>query len=167
MLRGALRFALVPALPLFVAWCTNLVVSAAKATHLAAPNRLEVLLRTCVLVPLTSLPGFLVAVRMCGPLATRSPRFATVSAVAGWISLLIGLSIVLGVGDALGQPNLSLAVTPIVALAVSWALIRLVLCPAHGWPVFSGTGLCCHCGYSLQGIVGKECPECGASRYTD
>lgn len=52
-----------------------------------------------------------------------------------------------------------LAVVPLAAAGfVVWALWRCLIPPRRGLPI----ARCLRCGYSLDGITGPDCPECGA-----
>lgn len=162
--RGATRFAIIPALPLWVFCFANAIVSALESPHPASASRLEALLWTGAFIPFASLPGYLLAAHLCGSSTIHNSRFAIVSSVAGWFSLLLGLLLVLGPGDGSKHPSLFLVGTPLIGFGVSWSLIRIALRPIRGWLTFKGPGVCCHCGYPLRvGGVAQVCPECGAS----
>lgn len=112
------------------------------------------------LVPVISLPAYLVA---AAPLAGRArsvQRFATASALSGWSVFACGVPIMGGMYSA-GLWVFGVAVCWIYTLPITWISIRLIARPTGGWTAVPASDECKACGHCLGPQPSSVCPECG------
>ena len=89
------------------------------------------------------------------------------------IPIMLGIAIfaTMGLVRALGLHELWVVTAmfsgPVVAIVVSILIARRIVRTLPSPKHWEDNGVCGNCGYSLQGLTGNQCPECGTTRECD
>ena len=156
---GMLRFAALQSIPLSTAAAVNVWLSAHGPEPLVMLQGDRTLL-VVSLVPIISLPAYLLA---AGPLVSRvrsRTRFEIASALSGWSVLACG-GLVMAAAHWAGQWVLGVALCWLYALSIVWISIRLIARPSGGWSERQASDRCRACGHCLGPEPSSVCPECG------